>query len=384
MNNLIAAVSKTRFSMPTIRLFGGRAKSQRSRMRRPAFLRFSNRDQVHFAKRLAMILRAGIPIMEGLHILSAQRHSSSSTYIYGHLLEQIENGQTLSGSMSKFERIFGAFCINIVRVGETSGTLHQNLDYLAEELKKKETLKKKVIGALVYPAVVVTATIGIALVLTVYIFPKISPIFQSFKTTLPLSTRMLISISNFLIQDGGILFVGIIAVSIAYFFLLRVTVFHSFMDRVLLRLPLFGKLSKNYNIVNATRTLALLLRAEVRIIEALEIVGTSSRNLMYHAAIRSIEKQVMKGQKLSHELAKFPRLFPPLMTHMVHVGEETGNLSESLMYVSSMYEEEINDLTKNLTTLLEPALMIVMGIIVGFIAISIITPIYGITQNLHT
>jgi type II secretory pathway component PulF len=285
--------------------------------------------------------------------------------------------------MQKFERTFGDFCINIIRVGETSGTLHQNLDYLAEELKKKEILKKKVLGALVYPAVVVTATVGIALVLTIYIFPKISPIFQSFKTTLPLSTRILISVSNFLIHDGGILFVALVVGIVAYIFLLRIRMFHAFMDRVLLRVPLFGKLSQNYNIVNSTRTLALLLRANVRIVEALQIVSASSRNLMYRNAISHVEREVMKGQKLSEELAKFPGLFPSLMIHMIHVGEETGNLSESLLYVSGMFEEEINDLTKNLTTLLEPALMIVMGIIVGFIAISIITPIYGITQNLH-
>jgi type IV pilus assembly protein PilC len=178
--------------------------------------------------------------------------------------------------------------------------------------------------------------------------------------------------------------VGAVLAVVVFIFLMRARFFHAVIDGILLRLPLFGKLSQYYNLVNATRTLALLLRAEVRIIQALEVVSMSSRNLVYRNAVASIEREVLKGQKLSGEMQKYPLLFPPLMVHMVHVGEETGNLSDSLMYVSGMYEEEINDLTKNLTTLLEPALMIAMGVIVGFIAVSIITPIYGITQNLHT
>lgn len=384
MNEIIATYSRVRLFLNTPISRKREPKAKKGVAKRPALLRFSANDQAHFAKRLAMMLRAGIPIMESLNILSSQRHTTSATYIYSHLLTQIENGQTLSSSMQKFQRLFGDFCINIVKVGETSGTLHQNLDYLAEELKKKQSLKQKVLGALVYPAVVVTATIGIALVLTVYIFPKIAPIFQSFKTALPLSTRILIAVSTFLMHNGMILIVGAIIAIIAFAILMRVKFFHMVMDGILLRLPLFGKLSQYYNLVNATRTLALLLRAEVRIIQALEIVSASSRNLIYRKAFARIESEVIKGQKLSKEMLKYPKIFPPLMVHMIHVGEETGNLSDSLAYVSGMYEEEINDLTKNLTTLLEPALMIVMGIIVGFIAISIITPIYGITQNLHT
>lgn len=383
MNEIIATYSRFRLFLNTP-LTRKKEPKKAKAVRKPAVLRFSANDQAHFAKRLAMMLRAGIPIMESLHILTAQRHNSSATYIYTHLLTQIENGQTLSSSMQKFQRLFGDFCINIVKVGETSGTLHQNLDYLAEELKKKQSLKQKVLGALVYPAVVVTATVGIALVLTVYIFPKISPIFQSFKTSLPISTRILISVSTFLMHNGAILIVGTIIAIVVFAILMRVKFFHMVVDGILLRTPLFGKLSQYYNLVNATRTLALLLRAEVRIIQALEIVSASSRNLIYRKAFARIESEVIKGQKLSTEMLKYPKIFPPLMVHMIHVGEETGNLSDSLAYVSGMYEEEINDLTKNLTTLLEPALMIVMGIIVGFIAISIITPIYGITQNLHT
>jgi type IV pilus assembly protein PilC len=345
-------------------------------------VRFSTQEQAHFAKRLGMILRSGMPIMQGLHMLGGQAKSSSAKYIYGHLISNVERGQQLSSGLEKFEKIFGEFCINIVRVGESSGTLHENLEYLAEELKKKEALRKKVIGALVYPAVIVFATVGISLVLTVYIFPKITPIFQSFKTQLPVSTRALIAISNFLMHDGMWLFLGVVAAAVGYIFLLRLRSVHYVIDRVLIHLPLFGKLSRNYNLANCARTLGLLLKSDMGIVHSLAIVSKSMRNLAYREALERVASEATRGQKISREMLENPTLFPPLFVQMIAVGEQTGNLAGSLMYLSEMYEEEISDLTKNLTTMLEPVLMIVMGVIVGFIAVSIITPIYGITSQL--
>ena len=351
-------------------------------LKKPLWMRFSTQEQVLFAKRLGMILRSGMPIMQGLTMLGTQSQSSSASYIVGSLCNHVASGQALSTGMQKFERIFGPFCINIVRVGESSGTLHENLNYLSEELKKKQALKKKVVGALVYPAVIVFATVGISLVLTVYIFPKITPIFQSFKTELPFTTRTLIALSNFLINDGLYLLIGSIAAVVGIYFLMKVIAIKRVLDRVLLTLPMFGKLSQYYNLANTSRTLGLLLKSDVRILEAFTIVSESTRNLAYKEALQEVLAQISKGQRISVELQKYPKFFPPLATQMISVGEQTGNLSGTLMYLSDMYEEEINDLTKNLTTLLEPVLMIVMGIIVGFIAVSIITPIYGITQNL--
>ncbi len=352
--------------------------------RRPPMLRFSTQDQIFFAKRLGMILRAGMPIMEGLHMLGSETRTGSAKYIYQSLIIDVSSGQPLSSGLRKFNRIFGEFCINIIRVGETSGTLHENLDYLAEELKKKQALRRKVVGALVYPAVIVFATVGITVMLTVYIFPKIIPIFQGVKATLPLSTRALIVTSSFLSQWGLWLLAGMVVFFVGFFFMMRlVPYFHLLIDRMLLRTPLFGRLSQYYNLANSTRTLSLLLKSDVGVVPAMELVAASTRNHSYRAALYEAAKSITRGQKISVQLQSMPRLFPPLMTQMVLVGESTGNLSSSLMFLSEMYDEEINDLTKNLTTMLEPILMIVMGLIVGFIAISIITPIYSITQNLN-
>jgi len=349
---------------------------------RPLLLRFPAREQVVFAKRLGMILRSGLPLREGLAIVGGEHTSRSAAYIFARILSDVSRGRTLSSSLASLSPVFGSFAVHIVRVGETSGMLHQNLEHLSRELKKKEALKKKVLGALVYPAVIVLATIGISLGLTIYIFPKIIPIFQSFKQSLPLSTRVLIAVSGFLVRDGVFVLAAVVAAAAGFFFLLRFEPARRALERVLLRLPIFGALSRSYQLANITRTIGVLLQGDMRIVEALEIVAQTSHSGMYRDALRHIAAQAAQGQRLSRGMRANPRLFPPLCAQMVSAGEETGSLAASLLYLSDMYEEDINDLTRNLTTLLEPMLMIVMGLIVGFIAISIITPIYGITQNL--
>jgi type II secretory pathway component PulF len=359
-------------------------KPKKSKMRKPFMLRFSTQDQILFAKRLSMILRSGMPIMEGLHMLRDETTGGSALYIYESLVVDVSHGQPLSTGLGKFERIFGEFVVNIIKVGETSGTLHENLGYLSDELKRKQALKRKVVGALVYPALIVTATVGITLMLTVFIFPKIVPIFTSVKATLPASTRALIAISSFLGAWGLWCFLGLVAAVIAYFFALRTSYyFHRFIDGVLLRLPLFGKLSKYYNLANICRTMSILLKSDVRIVEAMELVANATRNLAYREELIRAREEIAKGQKISLQFKSHPRLFPTLMTQMITVGESTGNLGGTFSFLSEMYEEDIGELTKNLTTLLEPILMIVMGAVVGFIAISIITPIYSITTALQ-
>jgi type II secretory pathway component PulF len=331
-----------------------------------------------------MILRSGMPIMEGLNMLLDESRTRSSAYIFNSLIVDVSTGQQLSTGLARFERTFGEFAIQIIRVGEASGTLHENLEYLAEELKKKQILKRKVFGALVYPAVIIAATIGITIMLTVFIFPKIIPIFQGVKAALPWSTRSLIIISAFL-SHWGLILLAVCALLIfaciaaARYF----PQFHYAMDKILLRVPLMGSLSRYYNLANICRTLSLLLKSDVRIVSAMDLVASSTKNLAFRYELMAAKAKITEGQNISSQLKAHPRLFPVMMAQMVRVGESTGNLGGTLLYLSNMYEEEINELTKNLTTLLEPILMIVMGLVVGFIAISIITPIYSITSNLN-
>jgi type II secretory pathway component PulF len=347
------------------------------------FLSFPVKDQINFTKRLSMLLRSGMPIVQALSMLTESSGNSSATHITKSLCDDIERGIPFSKALTKFEKQFGLFYINIVHIGELSGTLPENLDYIAQELKKKNELKKQVMGALIYPAIIVSATIGITTLLVLYIFPKILPVFLSLKTELPLSTRVLLGFNTFMSTYGWLALVTVIGSGIFFIMGLRSNSFCLMVDRLILCIPLFGSLSRYYNLATICRTLGILLKSDVRIVQAIDIASLSCSNRAYRKALATCIDGVVAGQPLSTQLQQNPAFFPPLVTQMIHVGETTGGLSHSLLYLSDMYEEEIQMWTKNLTTILEPLLMLTMGLLVGFIAVSIITPIYGITQNLH-
>jgi len=285
--------------------------------------------------------------------------------------------------MARFKNVFGEFAINLIKIGETGGILSQNLSYLAEELKKKHLLKRKVVGALVYPIIVTVATVGLVVVLTAYIFPKILPIFSGLKVTLPWSTRALMFVSTIL-RDHGLL---ILLALVVFFVGLVLTVklskhVRAVLDRVLLRLPIAGNIAKDYNLANICRTLGLLLRSHTRVVEAIGITALTSGNQSYRRVLERVAKGVSSGSKISRFLENEKRLFPEMMVHMVAVGETTGNLPETLLYLADMYEHDLDEATRNLSNSIEPALMVIMGLVVGFVAVSIITPIYQVTQNL--
>lgn len=345
---------------------------------------FSLKEQTAFAKRLAFLIDAGVPIVEALHMLRDQTRVRAHAAVLTSIVDDTASGQALAKSFGKFPKFFSQFAIQIIKVGESSGTLSQSLVFLADELRKRQALKSKVIGALVYPAVLVCATAGITVFLMVYLFPKIMPIFNSLHATLPLTTRIVIAVSTFLQQWGLLVGVGIvvfcIVISIA---LARSEKLRYMRDDFVLHLPLLGSMFRSFQVANICRTLGLLLKSGMRLSDALPVTAETTGNLVYKKRLLQLGEAVVRGERISTHLADERTYFPDMLTHLVAVGERSGTLSETLVYLSEMYDAEVDDFTKNLSTLIEPVLMVVMGIVVGFIAISIISPIYGITQNLH-
>ena len=330
-----------------------------------------------------MLIRSGLPLLGALRSMPDKTVSKSTVTVISCLADEVENGQFLSSAMRKFPKIFGDFAVSIVRVGEVSGSLSENLDYLAEELKKKRELKRKIISALIYPLLILLATLGIAGVLSVYVLPKILPIFQSFRAQLPWSTRTLIFFSGFLSHYWLVLTLAAATVFAFFWLVVRLPKAKLQTDRALLHLPLLGQMFRCYYLSNFFRTLGLLLKSEIRIVEAVAIASATTDNLFYKKLLREASGCLERGEKLSGFLQKYPNFFPPLAGQLLLSGEAAGNLSGSLLYVSGILEEDLADLTRNLSVVIEPALMIIMGVLVGFVAISIITPIYGFTQNLH-
>lgn len=316
-------------------------------------------------------------------MLQKQTRSKRRHAIYDSVISDVESGKNLSSSLAKFSHIFGDFIINIVRAGEHGGILHQNLNYLAEELQKRHELKQKVVGSLIYPLFIMLATFLVAGLLVLFIFPKIIPIFKSLNFGLPLSTKILLAVSNFFIAHSLYIFLGVIVLAIAFFIMMKKSItVRRIMSRAVLRIPIIGKIIQLYYITNFCRTLGLLLKSGIRIVEGLSIIAQSTGNVSYREASHSLSKNISTGRKLSLGLEDHKHLFSDVTPQMVAIGEISGNMAETLLYLADMHEHELEDLTKNLSNSIEPVLMIIMGLVVGFIAISVITPIYGITQNL--
>ncbi len=354
------------------------------KLKRIQFSGLTLKEQILFSKRLSFLSRAGVPILESVEIIKEQAKSKRYKNVIGAVLESIANGQSLSKSLRKFHNIFGDFAINIIEVGETTGVLSDNLEYLSNELKNRGALKKKIIGAFVYPAIVTITTIGITGFLMIYLFPKITPVFASLHANLPWSTRTLIYVSNLAQTQGWHIIFGIfIILTILFISFKKISKFHFLCDLALLRTPIIGTMFVNYNTSNITRTLGLLIKSGLPLSEALPVTSRTCENLVYKAELLKLGQTVNRGEKLSSYLKTKAKLFPDTLIQIVAVGEKSGHLSDSLVYISELYASEVDEFTKNLGTLVEPVLMIVMGLLVGFIAISIITPIYGITQNLH-
>ncbi len=343
-------------------------RKKKAKIKNTSFFRLSTKDQAFFAKRLSFLIKAGIPILDSLTIIRDQTKNKNYKSILDTIILDVSNGQYLARSLTKFQNIFGDFSINMISFGESSGILSENLDYLAQELKKKDALKKIITGFLM-----------------IYLFPKIMPVFGSLHITLPFSTKVVIFFSKFLIH-WGILFVLIMTVLVITLIISikKTPKWHFYFDKFILRIPFIGKMVKNYNLANITRTMGLLLKSGITINETLTITSKTSPNLVYKNELTKVITKVDRGEKISNHFLKNSFLFPDILTQIVAVGERSGNLSNSLLYLSELYENEVEEFTKNLSSLIEPCLMIIMGLLIGFIAVSIITPIYSITQNIHS
>ncbi|MDQ5954248.1 MAG: hypothetical protein QG583_176 [Patescibacteria group bacterium] len=349
-----------------------------------SYVSFSTKQQTFFAKRLSFLIKAGVPMLESMHVIKDQTKSKVETKVFDKVISDIQNGQSLAVSLGRFKKVFGNFAINVIKAGEHSGTLIQNLNYLADELKKKAMLKKKIMGALLYPIIVTVATFGITGFLTVYIFPKIIPVFTGLHAKLPISTRMMIWLTDTLKQNGFFIFLIFVILVTGIILLIKfVPKVRFFYDGLLLRLPVVGNIVKNYNLTNSARTLGLLLRSGISLNEALIITSDTTENKQYSKAYADISLHILKGKTMSSLIILFPTIFPSMLGHMISIGEKSGNLSNTLIYLSEYYENEFEDQTKNLSSTIEPVLMIIMGLLVGFVAISVITPIYEITNTLQ-
>lgn len=342
----------------------------------------SDQEKINFARHLAVSIKTGMPLLEALNLIKEQTDSKKFRKIIDAIIHDVNNGQFLAQSLERFQFVFGDFFINLVKVGETSGSLSSSLLYVAQELKKQREINQKVRSAMVYPAVILVATLGITLFLTLFIFPKILPIFESLRVDLPITTRAVIFSLNFMKSYGVLAVAGGIILAFVLRIILTLQKVHFLFDRLMLKIPFVSLLITNLTLANFSRSLGVLLKSGMTIVDSLDIAKGTFHNAVYRREVEKVAEGVRRGESMARGLHEAKKFFPPLMTGMIRVGETTGNLEENLEYLAEYYESEVKETVERLTTVIEPVLLIFMGVLVGFIALSIITPIYKITQGL--
>ena len=338
-------------------------------------------EKVMFTKHMSMMIKSGMSEIESIRLIRRQIKSRGFGIILDDVVNGLENGQFLSDTLRPYENVFGKLFISIVSLGEVSGTLSENLGFLSDELKESQKLRSKVKSAMIYPSIILVATIGVVTTLVLFILPRILPIFTSLGAHLPITTRILIAIATFLKSYFFLVMLGLVTLVIIWILLMRINVVKYCFHKVLLLMPFAGNISTKYNMANITRTLGILLRSGVKIVEAVTTASDITENLVFRRELLVAAEEIKKGEALFKHLEQKQKLFPPTVSRMIEVGEKTGNLDDNLDYLANFYKNEVDETVANLSSILEPALLLIMGGIVGFVALAIITPIYEITQS---
>jgi len=340
-------------------------------------------NKIFFTRHLTALIQAGVSLLEALEVLEGETKSSSFKAVLSDMIASINNGNKLSYAMSRHPRVFDRLYVHVVAIGEESGTLQENLEYIAVQLEKARDLQRRLIAAMIYPAIIFSLAIVIAAGLIIFILPKLLPVFASFDVELPLTTKILIGISVFF-RDYGFYVIGAMFGGVVFFRLLSVlSIVRIVTAWAMLKVPVFGSIVKNLNLALFSRTMETLIRSGVPLVESIEITGDSLGNFAYRNKIHSFSGAIKEGWGLGKIFEKEKVFFPVTFSRMVKVGERSGKLEESFHYLAVFYEKEVDNVTDNLSNILQPILLIVVGLIVGFIAIAIITPIYKFTDSIR-
>ena len=341
----------------------------------------SEKEKTIFTRQLATMVAAGLPLARALGILSAQTRNSRFREILSASLRDVQAGTPLSSSLEKQEGIFSRVYISLVRAGEASGALDSILLRLAENQEKRREFLGRTKGALIYPAIVVIGMGGVFVMMMVFVIPKLMDMYKDLGAELPLPTRIMIGVSRIFTDFWWALLLIAGAAAFGFWRFSQTDQGRHLLARAILRLPIVGPISTQSQLAEVTRTLGLLIQSGVPILTALEISKGAVSNVLYLEAIERAAVSVEKGAPLSATLKNDP-LFPASLGQMVEVGEETGKVDEVLAKISTFFESEVDQAVNNLSVALEPIIMVLLGVMVGFLILSVILPIYSLTSQL--
>lgn len=339
-------------------------------------------QKVFFTDNLRVMIHAGLSMSEALNTLALQAESKSLKLMISSLKADVESGKLLSAGMTKFPKTFPQIYISMIQIGEVSGTLEDALNELTQQMKKDYNLRSKVRGAMTYPIVVLVAMLGITTGLLVFVLPKLLGIFKEFgNVKLPLPTRILIALSDFVNNHGIWVVVGAV-IFVTGFIMFSKTkrgklIIHAF----ILKAPILGPIAKKVNLARFSRTISGLLKTDIPVVQAFSVTSQVLANVHYHNAVAEAAEKIKKGETISRSLAIYPKLFPPLVIQMIYVGERSGNVDSLLGDIAEFYEQQVDQVLDNMQSIIEPVLILTLGGMVGGIALAVMMPLYALTQS---
>ncbi len=339
-------------------------------------------EKILFISHLKTMVKAGLSLVESLQILSREIENKKLKKIIGKIKEGVEQGKQLSEMLLLYPKIFPVIYVNMIGAGETAGRMEESLEQVAIQMKKSHELSSKIRSAMMYPAVILTAMVGIAIEIVFFVLPKLMVMFNDFGAELPLPTKILIAIVDAGQNYGIYMLFGTIALVIGIVFLLRNYKVRRNLHIVNLRLPILGKIIKKISLARFTMTLSSLLESTIPIIDATKICSDVQSNIIYKENLIEVSESLKKGETLSSILSKFPKTFPPMVTEMIMVGEKSGRTEEMLSELSEYYSNEVDTTMKNFTTIIEPIIILILGAAVAGIAVAVIMPMYSLAQNI--
>lgn len=339
-------------------------------------------EKILFTKNLSGMLGAGLQLSRGLQVLIKQTHAPAFKKVIVSLLATIDTGGTFSDALEKHPKVFSKFFVSMVRAGEESGGLSGVLKEIGENLEKTYALNRKVKGALMYPAIIICAIVLIAILMFIYVVPTLIKTFKELGAELPTSTQIIIWISNFVSNHTVLLIVFLVALVVGIQILWTLPRTRIAFDWVSIRIPIIKDILKELYTARAARTLSLLLSSGVNISHAIAITSDVLQNSYYKKSLADVAIAIEKGEPIAKVFIANEQLYPVMMGEMIAVGEETGKLQPMLLDVATFYEGEVAAKTANLSTIIEPVLMIFIGAAVGFFAVSMLTPMYSIMDSI--
>lgn len=340
-------------------------------------------DKLLFTRHLAIMMKSGISISEAMRIIADQ----SSKPTFKHMLYSIErdivNGQQLHTVLSKFPHVFDPIYISLIKIGEDSGTLEKNLEYLAVQLKKNYDFNKKVKSATLYPTIVLVTAIIVGGGISFFVLPQLIELFESLDVVLPLSTQILLFISHIMKDYAPVVFGGIFGIFFLFKLFISRPLVKPYWHRLLLSLPRLGEFLQQIELAQLSRNLGIMIQSGLPITQALRTLMEGTTNPVYKSIVQKMSAGIEKGQSVEEVLGKIHSPYVPrLFTRMIGVGEKSGKLEESLLYLGEFFEDEVDDTSKNLSSILEPIILLGIGLLVAFVAFSVISPIYQLTGSI--